>query len=422
MRDTVQFSVVALRPAMAPPVFALSPCARMALAVLGVVVAYALSRRRAATDAPPWRAARRARTAAPSAPSGALKLHRLADPNGSGGEVLLLCARTHAHGEVLYQVDTGYAGPPVLSATYLDYLHRHRGRSSGGALAERYRAALQAVASPAAERGQVRATDAYVRDEACFPYTSGCTMRLMGIGSTVEQQAGMFLCSMLEFERADGGGYEAPKRETTRAHADVLVTNPLPNSVHILTADYLFQIAPCCLRMATERLEHHLPHEQLRAERGIAWTPLRLMGGSVVVTLDVGGRAVVVTLDTGAPGGICLGSHAAGTFACNADPPAMLQQQGVNSEAICSTLVSARARLLGHDVPEATVFVNDHPVDHTDGYVGMGFLRAFDLFFTPTHFGCKRSGLEVRRVAEYGATPQRCPAHAAAKAPPLCRG
>ena len=342
----------------------------------------------------------------------ALQLRRIADQPGSAGEVLLL----RSPDSTFWQLDTGYAGPPVLSTTYLAYLGRKPMTTTVMRLSSsyetQYHMLLEELQREEHQDARNAAADAYAHDHGCDAYTSGCTMRLMGIAATVEQQADMFLCNMLDFETGSGSTV-APRALANRPQADVLVTNPLPGSVHILTADYLFHLAPCCIHMASERLETRIPSVRAAMMLGTEFrtSPVRLVGGAITVTLRVGGRDFAVTVDTGAPGSICLGKEAQGQFACT-QLGGSLQQTGVNAETVCSTLVSADVAFYGNIIKDAVIFVNDRSVEHTDGYVGMGFLRAFDMFMTTSRVGFRRSGLEVRHLGDYRAKSSICPAHA----------
>ena len=122
------------------------------------------------------------------------------------------------------------------------------------------------------------------------------------------------------------------------------------------------------------------------------------------------------TLDTGAPGPVCLGAHAAKRLrACTATGTS-ITQHGVNDERICSNVVTADVSFFGIRVPSAAILLNDTPVDHTDGYLGLGFLRAFDLLLTTSSIGVRASGLEVRRPAQYPTSASPCDA----SKPPAC--
>ena len=342
----------------------------------------------------------------------ALKLRRIPDQPGGAGEVLLL----YSSQSTFWQLDTGYAGPPVLSTTYLAYLQRNPIGTSLTSLAlsfeTQYHRLLEELQREEHQKVRNTAADVYARAHGCDAYTSGCTMRLMSISTTVEQQADMFMCRMLAFEAGDGRTI-APRRDVNGPQADVLVTNPLPGSVHILTADYLFHLAPCCIHMAAERLETRI--SSTRAAMMLATefktSPVSLVGGALAVSLEVGGRNFTVTVDTGAPGSICLARETVGTFACT-QMGGSLQQTGVNAETVCSTLVSANVTFYGRTIRDAVIFVNDRSVEHTDGYVGMGFLRAFDMFITNTRVGFRPSGLDIRHLSDYRVGSAMCPAHA----------
>ena len=343
---------------------------------------------------------------------GDLRLRRFSEDHKSAGEVLLLLSNMNGK-NVFWQIDTGYAGPPVLSTTYLSFLDR----SSHGTTESDYHEVLRRLQRKETRERRMHASDTFAYSHRCVAYTSGCTMRLMGIASTVEQQADMFMCGMLEFESVQGG-MVAPKLARSPAlggQADVLVTNPLPSSVHILTSDYLFQIAPCCMHMQDERLEYLLSPArvvELRASFAFSRERLQLVGGSLAVPIRVGGRQFRVTVDTGAPGSICLGRRAQGRFTC-LQRGGSVHQVGVNAESVCSSIVTADVDFFGHHVESAVVFVNDLDVEHTDGYVGLGFLRGFDLMLAPPHVGFRPSGLSVRRLSEYRADRWLCPAHQA---------
>lgn len=337
-----------------------------------------------------------------------------------GGEVLVLASRTPL-GPMFWQVDTGYAGPPVLSTTYLSRrvntpldvgpaMLRPRGASAWRAVYRRHAAALHRGDSASTPR-RSESVRSFLQAQKCSSYTSGCTMRLMGIAETTEQQADMMVCRMLEFASTDGA-WTAPKSESSlQPPADVLVTNALPNSVHILTSDYLLQVAPCILRMRDEQLVVNLSRRSVsRARPRFVERPLRMVAGAPVVPVVVGGTEFSVTLDTGAPGSICLGRRAAGAFRC-LRKGGSVHQVGVNATEVCSTLVTAHASLFGIEIPNAVVYLNDLEVEHTDGYVGMGYLRAFDILLTEDTLGVRPSGVPARRLDEYAAHTAACAAH-----------
>ena len=113
---------------------------------------------------------------------------------------------------------------------------------------------------------------------------------------------------------------------------------------------------------------------------GFTRAALSLSGGAPVVNVVIDSETYVCTVDTGAPGPICLGAKASKRLRRCKPTSTSITQYGVNNEAICSNIVSADVSLLGSiHVKDAALFLNDTPVDHTDGYIGLGFLRAFDL-------------------------------------------
>jgi hypothetical protein len=47
------------------------------------------------------------------------------------------------------------------------------------------------------------------------------------------------------------------------------------------------------------------------------------------------------------------------------------------------------------------MFVNNMPTDHVDGYVGLGFLRAFDLLINVNEIGFRRNKLKMKTLDNY---------------------
>lgn len=317
----------------------------------------------------------------------------LVDHDALNESIVLRC-RLHDR-DTLFLLDTGYAGPPVLSASYLavdDPTHRP--------VRERYAAITRQLERSVTVDAQHAAIDTFVRRNACKVFTSGCTMRLMGIGATEEQQADMFMCEMLQLETV-GGGYAQPKT-ISRAHADVFVTNPLPTSIHILTNDFLLHASPAYIDLRRRRLALHLGADEALALRvRCHLLPARFSGGAFVVELEVGGHPCRCTVDTGSPGPISLDHAAAKHLARCERANASLQQAGVNGEDICSEVVATDVRFVGRTFARVPVFVNSHHVDHVDGYVGLGFLRAFNLLLTPDAIGFIPNGQPMTTVDAY---------------------
>lgn len=300
----------------------------------------------------------------------------------------------------VFLVDTGYAGPPVLSASYLVTGDAGRRDDSFGA---RYAATVRRLEEGrgASEIEQHRAVARFLREQtACKAFTSGCTMRLMSIGATQEQQADMMLCPLLEMKMPDGA-YRAPRGGGVAA--EVFVTNPLPTSVHILTCDYLVHISPVLLDVRRGRLCAHLDAVHAMAHRLKAvMYPMELSGGAFLVPVRLGGEPFRLTVDTGAPGPVSLGASAAARLtACRARQTA-IAQEGVNGEEICSEVVLARLEFAHREFEDVPVFVNDREVGDVDGYMGMGVLRAFNILITSSDgIGFAANGLPLRSAEDY---------------------
>lgn len=326
-----------------------------------------------------------------------------------GNEVVILEGMI-AGRAAFFQLDTGYAGPPVLSTTYLSLDDdRHRKIGSGDVM-HRYHATISAIQTRATEQQRHGALSNFLRNGECFSYTSGCTMKLMGIGSIVEQQADMLLCDAIRFIDTNGRMVTPLKNRTRYDRGDVFVTNPLPGSVHILTFDYIVHLMPVVLNMGASSLRCNLDVVALASMMTLfRWSaPLRLSGGAPVVDIIIGNETFACTMDTGAPGPICLGKQALSRLRGCHNRQERIQQGGVNGEKICSTVVESDVRFFDLDVPKSLIFVNDSAVDHTDGYVGMGFLRAFDFLFTRSSIHVRRSGLLPKGAGDYPTSPGTC--------------
>lgn len=304
--------------------------------------------------------------------------------------------------KTLFLIDTGYAGPPVISTTYLAL-----DDASGMPLGERYGHITRQLARGIDANAHHRALHEFLQRKRCVAYTSGCTMRLMGIGEVSEQQADMLLCEALRFRAMDG----TMNRPRSNIDADVFVTNRLSQSIHILTCDYLVHASPALLDVGGGRLRLFVPPEEallLRAR--MTMHPLRLSGGAFVVPIDVGGATFQVTVDTGAPGPVSLGKEASKRLRTCVREGKALHQEGVNGERVCSEIIQTDMNFCGHAVGDVPVFVNDTSVEGVDGYVGMGVLRAFDMLVLAEGIGFAPNGLALRSADTYAssATGQRC--------------
>ena len=178
--------------------------------------------------------ARRRRGVARAA--GATRLHLVRDAHGN--EALVVDARLARASRTLFMVDSAYAGAPVLSTSLLAVEAEGERGAAHGDVAARYRRTVERLRRGVTDAARHAAVHRLLASGRCRAYTSGCTMRLMGIGATTETQADMLLCPALELDGRAPDAY---------VDADVVVTHPLPHTPHILTVDYLLHRAPCAI-------------------------------------------------------------------------------------------------------------------------------------------------------------------------------
>ena len=294
--------------------------------------------------------------------------------DAQGNEAMVVCA-TIDRRPWLFLVDTAYAGAPVLSTSYLG------ARPRGTRLSTRhYRQALRAT--PATDASRAAVVERFLQRSSCRAFTAGCTMRLMGIGRTSEVHADMLLCPTLALP-GDGSGVQG----------DVLVTNPLPKNVHILTMDFLLHRAPCMLLPRAGRIRFAVPAWEAADFSFV--TPTNV-AGAFRIPMTVGGIELAIVLDTGAPAPLALGPMAARRMRTCTDSGTRALQRGINGEEVCSNVLQAAVRVAEFDLGQVQVFANTTEVDGADGYAGIGLLRAFDLWLAPDTIGIRRSGLSVR--------------------------
>lgn len=328
-----------------------------------------------------------------SARVGALRLRLHLTSDEAGNEVLLVDAAV-AGARSLMMVDTAYAGAPVLSTSYLAV----QAQCARGDVQTRYRRMVTLLREEATDAARHAAVRQLVAGGRCRAYTSGCTMRLMGIGETSEAQADMLLCPAIAID-----GVQASSRGVS---ADVLVTNPLRGSPHILTNDYLLHRAPCLIRPAAGLLQLGLDRldAALLAPRFV-FLAARFVGGAFVVPMRVGGAEMQIVVDTGAAAPLSLASRAAARLRTCARPARRRRtvQLGVNGERICSEMLTAPVAIAGLSLGSISLFVNSADVQGADGYAGMGLLRALDLWLEPRRIGVRLSGLPVRTPASTAA-------------------
>lgn len=316
------------------------------------------------------------------------RLHLVEDEMGN--ESIVVTA-TIGGLQTLFMIDTAYGGAPVVSTSFLSVQET----CGVGDVKSRARRCLDKMRTTVTDGDRSNAiVQRLLRKTNCRSFTSGCTMRLMGIGETSENQADMLLCPSI---RIDG------EEDVDPVQADILVSNPLRGTPHILTMDYLLHRSPCSLYMRRGALVFY-------DQTTYGFRPLvtSMMGGSFVVVMTVGGAPMKIVLDTGASITLSVSSTSLDKILkCAVDnPPKRIRQRGVNGEEVCSDILLAEVSVGSFAMGTIPILANDTPVQGSDGYAGMGLLRALDMRFEPNRVSVRPSGLPVR--ASRGHTEGTC--------------
>lgn len=326
-------------------------------------------------------------------PGGAVRLQMKLTSGHS--PVLALPFRIHGY-ESVFILDTGYAGAPVLNARLLHL-------PGNQCVDEALRHISEVDTSRQASYRQLLR---FAEKNHCIDYTSGCLQRLMGIGASSESSSDMLMCPGIELVRhGGGGGYTCPKAVTPLPLADVVMTNHEMASPHILTLDYLMHLSPCLISMSREVLQVAMSAVEFGVHRARSTSmATQLSGGAFVCTVEVDGHPFRCTVDTGAGTTVCIGRSGSERLRARSQPNHHLQQVGIHSEQICSDVVrSGTVRVAGSQFRNLPVFLNSMETDVTDGYVGLGLLRAFDMLVTPTELFARRNGRDAYGMREYSA-------------------
>lgn len=331
-------------------------------------------------------------------------MHRMKDTFDNESYIV---SATVSSSRVLFMLDTAYAGAPVLSGHYLALMKR--GHASTGTVQEQWTKLRQYMSSQ--KRNSISDAEIqkvireFVQNSSCRSFTSGCTMRLMGIGSTSEAQSDMFLCPSLDIADVND-----------RHQGDVLVTNPLRGSVHILTSDYCLHRQPVVIEADpsdSSKLLLILHADKSRRGKFVSTGkvyPVKLVGGAFLVPMTVGGATLQVVVDTGAAACLSISKSALHKMKTCALPKAAkrARQAGVNGEKICSDIVLCDIGLGGSVLNNVNVFVNSMDVQGADGYAGVGLLRAFDIWFTSHEIGFVRNQMPLLPTNDRLLSPGYC--------------
>ena len=338
------------------------------------------------------------------------------------GSCLLLAGRVKGVAG-FYLLDTGYAGPPVLNTLYLHVLQRSPDlRSQGGsdehASARRTMRAmrsssLRADADADADADvDADALQRYMRETGSIDFTAGCRVRLMGISATTERHSDLILSDELLF-LAPEGRFASPRANTDLPRGDVLVTNRIANTPHILTADYIRHHAPCHLAISQARVEWCVPNARflyLTSVGGFANVPCAITGGAYIVVVAAGGGEFRCVLDTGSESCLTIGSKAAARMSACVSTGRTTSSSGVGGRTACSRIVSANVRLAGRTLATCPVSVSSFDDSSVDGFVGMGVLRCFDWLLTARAVFARPNGARHVGADDASATDGACDA------------
>lgn len=304
------------------------------------------------------------------------RIRLLTDANGNESLIMI---GTMSGVPMYFMIDTAYAGAPVLSTSYMALPTQ----SSLMSHEERYRHILDDlhVLTPD-DRHEALAR--FLSRNKCRSFTSGCTMRLMGIGTTSETQTDLLLCEKVRFSGCHV------------FRSDVFVTNPLPSSVHILTMDFLLHRSPCVMMPRHGTILWQLNDPFLKASFEFH-SPV-YVGGAMRVPMTIGGSSLDIVIDTGAAAALSISHSAIDRLqVCEIlGPSRKALQMGVNGERICSDVFSTSVSVGNINLGRVETFANSDDVEGADGYAGMGLLRMLDMWIAAHEIGFRLSGLPAR--------------------------
>lgn len=293
----------------------------------------------------------------------------------------------------VFMLDTGYAGAPVLNTKIL-----HIKMDENDIDAYLVKVSEVNASNDFANRNM----NAFKAKNKCIDYTSGCVLRLMGIGETSEKASDMLLCPHIAMKSASCNQYVNIKKNVGIPQADVLMTNHELNSPHILTLDYLRHVAPCMLYLKSGFMTLAMGSTEFLYERAqCTHISSETVGGAYVCSINISGVSVRCTVDTGASTTICVGASVLRRMRDFKTTDAHIEQIGINSEIICSDIVRCDVEFANMSFRDLPVFVNQQNVEETDGYVGLGFLKAFNLLVTPMSLFAQSNGASVASLESY---------------------
>lgn len=290
-----------------------------------------------------------------------VRLHRFESTHGEHISVV----GNVAGKRMLFIVDTGFAGAPVLSKMYMAF------PTQGQSWEDHYDSVVRSNATEREKNASLGAIQ-------CRSFTSGCRMRLETVAGETERHVDLLLCSPL-FPLV------------TPFSSDLFVTQDI-KSVHILTCDYLLHRAPAIispkegtLRLALSPIESSLQRHTFHLHAA------KFAGGAFVVPAVINGHDATLVVDTGATTGIVLTEEFAAQIEARWKPSSSIQDaHGIEIKTMHANLNVHFSR---YDLGTVCVTATDTHMNGADGYIGMKVLRAFDIWLTPSEIGFRSSGL-----------------------------
>lgn len=307
------------------------------------------------------------------------RVARLWSVGGDDGRSFVVWVRCGGIAEQPWVIDTGFAGPPVLS---LPWAARARKGCRPEECERDYIATSAALArSPPSEASCRQALERFISDGNASAFTAGCTSRLMGIGGSSLSNSDMILAPPLEL-LSPSGVFLSGRSCAGAPNADILSTTRM-HTASLITCDWLRQNGPVLIAPTAGELHVGMDGQELmQTMSSCELFANELSGGAFVARVAVGGRSFRLTVDTGSALTIALGIEAAAALrSCETAAPMHVQQQGVNGERVCSSVVWSKATVAGQTL-DTPVFLNDHDIEQVDGYIGLGILKDFDMLVT----------------------------------------
>lgn len=290
--------------------------------------------------------------------------------------------------ETVFCIDTGFAGPCLLSMPCL-VLESNRPVGDVHGWCDTMQHTL--ISKQTSQEQQEAALQAFLSRTRSSDFTSGCTMRLASIGATKEHTSEILLTPPMCLSTVEGD-WSSPRACSGQPVAELLTSTPMA-TLHLLTCDWLAQNSPALLLPADGRMRTNMSAVDFAKERlTLHSLSTTLSGGSFVAQVRVGGHPLNVTVDSGAACYLSIGKQAADKLKCKMSGKSM-QQVGVNGERICSSEALASMEMIGETVESVPILINDMNLDGEDGYVGICFLRHFDLCVTPQEMFARRNAL-----------------------------